>query len=211
MRLVVPSLLALCAPAFLLSACSAEKSEEVAAAAPTGQSAAGQSGPAINAAVAPGVAFTFSYAFSLPAKAIPGVQQEHAAACQQLGPSRCRITGLNYEQPGEDSASGRMDFLLAPDIGHAFANQGIDAVKKAAGTLENAVVNGENAGDAIRLSQQDSAAVQAEIARIDQRLQAKGQRMSARNCNARPGRSANSSANRLLIAAQESNRLPQPQ
>ncbi|MEQ1542464.1 MAG: hypothetical protein ABL926_09440 [Novosphingobium sp.] len=180
MRRSSVSLLALVAPALMLSACSAEKSEDAVAAASdaAAEAASGVSsskaGPSIGGAVAPGVAFTYAYAFSLPAKAISSVQQEHAAACQKLGSARCRVTGINYDQPGEDQVSARTDFLLAPDIAHAFGTDGIKAVEQAEGKLENASVSGENAGNAIKLSQQDSAAVQAEIARIELRLKAPG-------------------------------------
>lgn len=179
MRRSSTSFLALMAPVLLLSACSAEKSEE---AATTADSAAepAKGGPAIGGVVAPGVAFTYAYAFTLPGKAISGIQQEHAAACQKLGTTRCRVTGMSYEQPGEDQVSARLDFLLAPDLAHAFGNEGIRAVEKAEGKLENASVNGENAGDAIKLSQTDSAAIDAEIARIDQRLKAPGLTRSER-------------------------------
>lgn len=157
--------------ALLLSACSENKSEEAA----TDQSATAESaGPAISGVVAPGVAFRYDYAFTLPGKSISQVQQQHAAACQNLGPSRCRVTGIAYDQPGEDQVSARLDLLLAPDLAHRFANEGIAAVEQAEGKLDNAHVSGENAGDAIKLSQSDSAANDAEIARIEARLAAKG-------------------------------------
>lgn len=182
MRHASASIIALSLPILVLSACSAQKAEESAPAADAavassvapGTAAADKAGPGITGAVAPGVAFTYAYAFALPTKAISAVQQEHAAACFKLGPSRCRVTGVSYEQPHADEASGRLDFLLAPDIAHGFANEGIAAVEKADGTVRHASVNGANAGDAIKLSQQNSAAVEAEIARIEQRLQASG-------------------------------------
>lgn len=162
-------LIALAIPALLVSGCAAEKSEN-----PTTQEAAAAGAPDIGGAVAPGVAFRYDYAFTLPGKAISQVQQQHAQACQKLGPSRCRVTGMAYEQPGEDRVSARLDFLLAPDVAHAFGNEAVAAVEAAEGKLDNASVTGENAGDAIKLSQQDSAANEAEIARIEARLAAKG-------------------------------------
>ena len=141
---------------------------------PTTQEAAAAGAPDIGGAVAPGVAFRYDYTFTLPGKAISQVQQQHAQACQKLGPSRCRVTGMAYDQPGEDRVSARLDFLLAPDVAHAFGNEAVAAVEAAEGKLDNASVTGENAGDAIKLSQQDSAANEAEIARIEARLAAKG-------------------------------------
>lgn len=163
-------LIALVAPALALSACSAEKSEAPA----TEEAAAADGGPAVPGAVAPGVAFRYDYAFTLPGKAISGVQQKHVAACQKLGTSRCRVTGISYEQPREDEVSARLDFLLAPDVAHAFGNDAIAAVEAADGKIDNASVQGENAGDAIKLSQSDSAGIQAEAERIEARLAAKG-------------------------------------
>lgn len=157
--------------ALLLSACGAKSTDEAA----TEQAADAQSaGPAISGVVAPGVAFRYDYAFTLPGKAISQVQQQHAAACQALGPARCRVTAIAYDQPGEDKVSARLDLLLAPDLAHRFANDGIAAVERAEGKLDNAHVTGENAGDAIKLSQSDSAAAEAEIARLEARLAAKG-------------------------------------
>lgn len=180
MRLRNTALVAFITPALLLSACSAENAEDraasssEAASAPAGASAADVAGPGIGGVVAPGVAFTYAYAFILPAKAVSTVQREHAAACERLGVARCRVTGMSYEQPGEDEVSARLDLLLAPDLAHSFASEGIAAVEKAEGKLDHAQVNGENAGDAIKVSQSDSAAIQAEVARLQARLAAKG-------------------------------------
>jgi hypothetical protein len=165
-------MLACVAPLTLLTACSAEKSEETSASAAS--EAVDAAGPEINRSVAPGVAFTFAYAFELPAKTISTVQQEHAAACAKLGTTRCRVTGMSFEQPGADEARGRLDFLLAPDIAHAFGSTAVALVEKADGKLDNAAIQGENAGDQIVLSQHDSAAAEAEIKRIEARLAAKG-------------------------------------
>lgn len=180
MRMRNTALVAFITPALLLSACSAEKAEDraasssEAASAPADASAADVAGPGIGGAVTPGVAFTYAYAFTLPTKAVSTVQREHAAACERLGISRCRVTGMRYEQPGEDEVSARLDLLLAPDLAHSFASEGIAAVEKAEGKLDHAAINGENAGDAIKVSQSDSAAIQAEVARLQARLAAKG-------------------------------------
>ncbi len=173
MRLFSLPLLALTIPALMLAACSAEKSQPSVseeAAAPANDAA----GPLISGVVAPGVAFRYDYAFTLPGKAISKVQQQHAAACQKLGANRCRVTGMAYDKSSDEQVSARLDFLLAPDIAHPFGNEAVAAVEAAEGKLENAQVTGENAGDAIKLSQQDSAAIEAEIARIEARLSAKG-------------------------------------
>ncbi len=179
MRLSKSVLLATLPSVLILSACGQKAEEaasepasaEVATDAPAISDAAG---PDIGRAVAPGVAFAYSYAFTLPAKAISGIQQEHAAACAKLGANRCRVTGMSYEQPSEDQVSARMNFLLSPDIAHSFGSAGVALVEKAEGKLDNASVTGENAGEKIELSQRDSAGIEAEAQRIETRLAAKG-------------------------------------
>ncbi len=185
MRIGHPSALIAATTALLLVAGCSQKSEDASAPqaeAPPGHDAAAaaadaaseKAGPDIGSAVAPGVAFTYRYAFTLPAKTISGVQREHAAACERLGPTRCRVTGMTYEQPREDEISAQLDFLLAPDLAHRFGSDGIAAVEAAHGKVDNASVAGEDAGGAIVLSQQNSASIAAEVARIDARLKAGG-------------------------------------
>lgn len=134
----------------------------------------GNDGPGITIDAAPGVAFLYRYAFTIPAKAISSVQQQHAAACERLGPTRCQITGMNYSQPREGEVAARLDLLLAPDIARQFGGDSIAIVEQAEGKLEDAQVNGEDAGGAIERSQQQSAGLRAELARVEKRLIAKG-------------------------------------
>lgn len=174
--------IALATTALALSACSKSSDEAASATDAAAENAAGAAADAASTSagsmpdigLSPGVAFQYAYAFTLPAKAISGVQQQHAASCQRLGSARCRVTGMTYEQPGEDDVSARMDFLLAPDIAHSFGSDAVGAVEKANGKLDQASVNGEDAGSAIILSQQNSAAIQAEVERIEVRLKAGG-------------------------------------
>ncbi len=130
--------------------------------------------PGITSEVAPGVAFAYRYAFTLPAKAIADMQRQHSDACRKLGSKRCQVTGLSYEQPREGEVSARLDFLLAPDIAQQFGSDAVGLVEKADGRLANATVNGENAGAAIEISQHASAGLQAELTRIEARLKAPG-------------------------------------
>lgn len=179
--LATPTLVA----ALLLAGCAEKKTEDAAASAeaPAQESATSprdETGPGLSRAVAPGVAFTYEYAFTLPASAISRIQRQHAQACAQLGPDRCRVTGMNYDQPSENRIAARTDFLLAPDVAQAFASGGIEAVEAAKGKLDNARINGANAGDDIKLSQSDSAAVEAEAKRIEARLAAPGLAASER-------------------------------
>lgn len=173
MRVRSPTLTAIAIATLALSACQAKEADE-ASAPVAAEAAADKAGPAITPAAAPGVAFKFDYAFTLPAKAISGVQREHASACAKLGLARCRVTGMSFEQKSSDSASARLDFLLAPDIAQTFASDSVAAVEQAEGKLENAQVRGDNAGEQIKLSQSDSVGIEAEAKRIEARLAAPG-------------------------------------
>lgn len=126
--------------------------------------------PDIGQAVAPGIAFSYRYAFTLPAKAIAGVQQQHAAACERLGPTRCQVVGMSYDQPRKDEVSARLDLMLAPEIAHSFGGDAIAAVEKADGSIDNASVDGDNAGGAIEDSQRRSSALRAQLTRIEKRM-----------------------------------------
>jgi hypothetical protein len=126
--------------------------------------------PDIGQAVAPGVAFAYRYAFTLPAKAIAGVQQQHAAACERLGPTRCQVTGMSYDQPRKGEVSARLDLMLAPEIAHSFGSDAVAAVEKADGSVDTASLEGDNAGGAIENSQRRSGALRAQLARIEHRL-----------------------------------------
>lgn len=126
--------------------------------------------PDIGQGAAPGVAFSYSYAFTLPARSIASVQQQHAAACERLGTTRCQVVGMSYDQPRKDEISARLDLMLAPEVAHSFGSDAIAAVEKAEGSVENASVAGDNAGGAIEESQRRSTVLRAQLARIERRL-----------------------------------------
>jgi hypothetical protein len=138
------------------------------------RAAADDNTPGIAGDIAPGVAFAYRYAFTLPAKAISDVQRQHSDACRKLGPSQCRVTGMSYDQPKEGEVSARLDFLLAPDIAQQFGSDAVGLVEKADGQLATATVNGENAGADIEISQHTSVGLQAELARLTARIKAPG-------------------------------------
>ncbi len=129
---------------------------------------------AVSPSVAPGVAFQYSYDFRVPGDRIEAVQDEHAAACETLGLSRCQITGLAFSQSERGYPEGRMEFLLDPAIARKFGRDAIASVEKAEGVLATSNVSGENVGDEIATSQVRSAGIEAEVKRIEARLAAKG-------------------------------------
>ena len=130
--------------------------------------------PGLTTSAAPGVAFTYSYAFSLPTEAISEVQHRHAAACEELGPQRCEVTGMTYQQEDGGAVEAQLDLLVAPGDAHRFGKTALEAVKEAEGTLASADVLGENVGGAIQSSQVRSAGFEAELARLEKRLETPG-------------------------------------
>jgi len=135
--------------------------------------AAGSAAPGLPDA-APGVAFAYRYAFSLPGKAISDVQQRHAAACEELGPEKCQVTGMDFRQADGGAVTARLDLMVAPGIAHRFGKQAIELVKSADGELANADVTGDNAGGQIEASQLRSTGLQGELSRIEKRLATAG-------------------------------------
>jgi hypothetical protein len=129
---------------------------------------------AVSPSVAPGVAFQYQYDFRVPGEKIEAVQDEHAAACETLGLSRCQITGLSFNQSENGYPQGRMEFLLDPAIARKFGRDAIASVEKAEGVLATSNVQGENVGDEITTSQVRSAGIEAEVKRIEERLAGKG-------------------------------------
>ena len=174
MRLLVSSILL---PFALLAGCSKPASEDRSVGAKTEtmdmreQAApAAMAPPDISPHAAPGVAFNYRYAFVLPSKTISVVQEQHAAACEKLGPTQCRITGMRYSLVDEDSVSASLSFKLAPELARSFGKDGIAAVEKAGGKLVDAAIDGEDVGTQITDSQRRSASARSELARIEAQL-----------------------------------------
>jgi hypothetical protein len=119
---------------------------------------------------APGVAFNYHYAFSLPAERISAAQEDHAAACEKLGVARCRITGLRYQLIGEGRVEAMLAFKLDPSLARQFGKDGIAAIQKAEGTLIDAEITGTDAGAEITRLAADRARAHEELARIDREL-----------------------------------------
>jgi hypothetical protein len=132
--------------------------------------AAADVAPGVNVTAAPGVAFSYRYAFRLPSAKIAGAQETHAAACEKLGIAKCRITGMRYRVLGENDTQGSLSFKLDPTLARAFGKQGIDAITAAAGKLVDAEITGTDAGAAISKLQTLKAQADAELKRLDGQL-----------------------------------------
>lgn len=130
--------------------------------------------PDVALTAAPGVAFTYRYAFRLPFDRVAAAQEAHAQACERLGIARCRITGMQYRVLGEKRTEGMLSFRLAPDIARRFGKAAEGEVRTAGGALVDAEITGTDAGrDIAALTAQrrsDAAAmkqVEADLAGTD--------------------------------------------
>lgn len=128
----------------------------------------------IDVTAAPGVAFRYGYAFVLPDKAISVVQEQHAAACEKLGPTQCRITGMHYRLVEEDRVQADLQFKLAPALARQFGKDGISVVEKAEGRLVEAAIEGRDVGTAISNSQSRSEDLETQLKRVEEQLAAGG-------------------------------------
>lgn len=162
---------ALLALAVTLTACSAPQSS-----APSSESAGMETSDAaeppagVAVTAAPGVAFNYRYAFSLPAPKIAAAQETHAAACEKLGVARCRITGMRYRLAGENAVEAMLTFKLDPTLARAFGKEGIAAIQQAEGRLVDAEITGTDAGAEIARLAGERARARDELARIDREL-----------------------------------------
>ncbi len=128
--------------------------------------------PGIDPRAAPGVAFTYRYDFVLPDKSIATVQEAHASACEKLGPTQCRITGMRYTLLDDERISAKLEFKLSPELARAFGKEGIAAVEKASGKLVDAEINGTDVAPTIETAQQIGGDAATQLAEVERKLTA---------------------------------------
>lgn len=128
------------------------------------------SAPGVAVTAAPGVAFKYDYDFRLPAEKIAAAQEAHASACEKLGLTRCRITGMRYTLRDNGGIDAMLSFKLDPTIARAFGKEGIATIEASEGMLTNAAVAGTDAGGDIDQLARRRAAMASERARIDREL-----------------------------------------
>ena len=147
-----------------------------------------EAGPNISVSAAPGVAFNYRYAYRLPNARISPAQEAHAAMCEKLGITRCRITGMRYSLVNERDVSASLELKLDPAIARAFGKDATKVVTDAEGMLVDPQISGVDAGASIERANRGRAELQDELDRVTREL-------------ARPGLS-NVVRDRLLSEAQ---------
>ncbi len=131
--------------------------------------------PGISVTAAPGVAFTYRYAFVLGSDEIAGQQELHAQACEELGRAKCRITGMRYKLIDEDRIEAYLQFKLAPEVARDFGKRGIASIEDADGQLIEAVIVGTDAADQIQQLRDTSERLEQQIEGLEAQLRRGGQ------------------------------------
>jgi len=127
-------------------------------------------GPNISPTAAPGVAFNYNYSYALAAQRVAELQERHAAMCEELTVARCRITGMHYQVLGAGDIQARLELKLDPAIARNFGSRASTAVLQADGMVTETEISGVDAGGQIRQATTDIGRLQADLARIQQRL-----------------------------------------
>lgn len=135
--------------------------------APAAREAADGAGPDVSVTAAPGVAFTYRYAFRLAADRIADVQEQHARTCEQLGVNRCRIAGMSYRLVNEREVEARLDFKLEPALARRFGRAGLEAVSQADGTMILSEIGGEDVGARIAANTRSIEQLREDLRRIE--------------------------------------------
>jgi len=114
-----------------------------------------------------GVAFDYSYDLTLPSSRISDLQEEHARACERLGATRCRITGLRYTVGQQGDISASLSVKIAAPLARAFGRAGVKQAESVGATLTGANISGTDVATAAAATATERTDVAAERARID--------------------------------------------
>jgi hypothetical protein len=131
-------------------------------------------GPSINGAAAPGVAFNYRYAYRLPNARIQIAQEAHAAMCEKLGITRCRITGMRYSLVNEKDVSASLEMKLDPAIARQFGKDATKLVTDSEGMLIDQQISGVDAGASIERADRGRAELQDQLDRVTRELSRAG-------------------------------------
>ena len=130
------------------------------------------SGPDVRPEAAPDVAFGYTYSFGIAADRIAGVQQRHARTCEELGTSRCRVTGMTYRRADEERVEAELRLTLEPSLAHRFGENALAAVQEAEGELVDSQITGTDVGSGIRRDTRSIADLEEELRILEERIAA---------------------------------------
>jgi cell division septum initiation protein DivIVA len=169
-----------------MSAADVEEAPAVDPLAPTERAQDGEAPrpPEVAPDSAPDVAFGYRYNFGLAADRIAPVQQRHARLCEELGPERCKVTGMSYRQRREDDVQAELRLALEPGLAHRFGERALESVREAEGKLVDSQVTGTDVGSSIRGSTRTIAQIEEQLAELEARIAAGGSTGTLRDLRA---------------------------
>lgn len=129
-----------------------------------------QRAPGIVPTAAPGVAFNYRYGFRLPDANISAAQETHAAACEKLGLTRCRITGMTYQLDDRDRVDATLAISIDPLLARAFGRDAITVIEKQDGRLRYAEITGEDQNPALDDAARRQGSANQRIAQLEAEL-----------------------------------------
>jgi hypothetical protein len=150
------------------------------------------SSPNVSPTAAPGVAFNYNYQFNLPDERISPTQEAHAAACENLGLARCRITGMSYSVDQNEQVTAELDLKLDPSIARQFGKSALQAVQNNDGKLIRLEIGSSDEGPAIDAATKQKNDSSAQIAQVQREL-----------ARSKPGTDAHANLLRQLQALQQ--------
>jgi hypothetical protein len=128
------------------------------------------SAPDISPTAAPGVAFNYEYAFSLPDERIAATQEANAGACERLGLSRCRITGMSYTVDQNEQVGATLELKLDPQIARQFGKGAEQTVEGNDGKLVRLDIGSSDEGAKIEQATKQRNDSSAQVAQLEQEL-----------------------------------------
>jgi hypothetical protein len=128
------------------------------------------SSPDISPSAAPGVAFNFAYEFGLPDNRIAATQEAHAAACEKLGLTRCRITGMTYSVDPNEQVAAELDLKLDPMIARQFGKSAQQSVEGNDGKLIRLQIGSSDEGQVVDQGTKQRTDTSTQIAQLQQEL-----------------------------------------
>ncbi len=111
--------------------------------------ASGISGDAASA-LATTASFDYRYAYRLPGERVKDVLESHAAACDRLGPARCRILAMRYKVDDRNKIAAMLTFTIDPAIARAFGEAATRTVNGVDGMLVDTEIAGTGTTAAAR-------------------------------------------------------------
>lgn len=129
-----------------------------------------ETGPDIGTTAAPDVVFNYRYGFRLAADRIATVQDQHQELCERLTLARCRITGMNYRAESAEDVEAMMSFAVDPAAARLFSREAVQRVTAADGRVADSEIEGIDVGTSLRATGRTRADLEAELARIETRL-----------------------------------------